>query len=66
VRLALELGVDPLAPGSRIRITGHAEVGGKLGALGQGLVERKAREVLESFATALGRLVDGPRDASNV
>jgi carbon monoxide dehydrogenase subunit G len=66
VRLALELGVDPLTPGSRIQITGRAEVGGKLGALGQGLVERKAREILAAFATALGRLVDGPRNASTV
>lgn len=49
-----------LTPGdgasSRLTLDGRAEVGGKLAALGQAVIHRKTRDILEAFARNLGRM----------
>jgi uncharacterized protein len=49
--------------GSRLRMDGQAEIAGKLAALGQGVIQRKTKDVLDQFATnleALFRKSDAP------
>jgi carbon monoxide dehydrogenase subunit G len=49
--------------GSRLRMDGQAEIAGKLAALGQGVIQRKTKDVLDQFATnleALFRTPDAP------
>lgn len=43
--------------GSRLTLDGHAEVGGKLAALGQAVIHRKTRDVLDVFARQLGEML---------
>jgi carbon monoxide dehydrogenase subunit G len=55
VRMSLAAQLMPeLAGGSRLTLDGHAEVGGKLAALGQAVIHRKVRDVLDTFARQLG------------
>jgi carbon monoxide dehydrogenase subunit G len=57
VRVALVVGLEPLdGGGTRLAIDGQGEVGGKLGALGQGMIDRKTRDVLDRFAANLAGL----------
>jgi carbon monoxide dehydrogenase subunit G len=51
--------------GSRLRVDGQADIAGKLAALGQGVIQRKTRDVLDQFATNLEALFGRP-DASTV
>jgi uncharacterized protein len=41
----------------RVSATGRAEVGGKLAALGQAVIHRKTRDVLDTFARNLGTML---------
>jgi carbon monoxide dehydrogenase subunit G len=43
------------AGGSRLTLDAQAEVGGKLAALGQAVIHRKTRDLLDAFARNLGR-----------
>jgi carbon monoxide dehydrogenase subunit G len=43
--------------GSHLVLDGHAEVGGKLAALGQAVIHRKTRDVLDTFARNLGTML---------
>jgi len=54
--VTLEAGA---AGGTRVALVGQADVGGKLAALGQGVIERKTRETLDRFATNLATLFEG-------
>jgi uncharacterized protein len=56
IAVTLEGGV---AGGTRLGLVGHGDVGGKLAALGQGVIERKTRETLDRFATNLAALFEG-------
>ncbi|HEU4369118.1 MAG TPA: SRPBCC domain-containing protein [Methylomirabilota bacterium] len=47
--------------GTRLVLEGRGEVGGKLAALGQGVIERKTRDILDRFATNLTALFAAPR-----
>jgi carbon monoxide dehydrogenase subunit G len=47
--------------GSRLALDGRAEVGGKLAALGQAVIHRKTRDILDAFARNLGDLLQGRR-----
>jgi carbon monoxide dehydrogenase subunit G len=46
--------------GSRLRMDGHADIAGKLAALGQGVIQRKTKDVLDQFAINLEALFRTP------
>jgi len=46
--------------GSRLRMDGQADIAGKLAALGQGVIQRKTRDVLDQFAINLEALFRAP------
>lgn len=52
--------------GTRLTLEGQGDVGGKLAALGQGVIERKTRETLDRFATNLSALFIGGQNAAAV
>jgi uncharacterized protein len=58
VAMSVTLGVTPREAGSRIRIEAEGKVLGKLGALGHGMIQRKAEEVIDEFCARLRRLVE--------
>lgn len=43
--------------GSRLTLDGQAEVGGKLAALGQAVIHRRTRDILDAFARQLSELL---------
>lgn len=55
LRVTLELVLEECETGSVLRVATDATVRGKLGALGQGIIERKANQIMENFAVALGQ-----------
>ena len=62
ITLSLVATVAAGAPGgTRLALEGRGEVGGKLAALGQGVIERKTRDILDRFATNLTALFAAPR-----
>lgn len=62
IKLSLVATIAPGAlGGARLALEGQGEVGGKLAALGQGVIERKTRDILDRFATNLTALFAAPR-----
>ena len=58
VKMALIATVGPTdGTGSRLTLDGRADVGGKLAALGQSVMHRKTRDVLDTFARQLGEML---------
>ena len=58
VRMSMTACVtERAAGGSHLALDGHAEVGGKLAALGQAVIHRKTRDVLDTFARNLGAML---------
>ncbi|SRR5579871_2207268 len=55
LRATLELELERTESGSRLVIVADASVGGKLGALGAGVIQHKADEMMTQFADALQR-----------
>ena len=53
VRMTLTAQVAPAGDGSRLVLDGQAHVGGKLAALGQAVIHRKTRDILDAFARNL-------------
>jgi carbon monoxide dehydrogenase subunit G len=53
VAMRVTLDLEPRAGGSLLRIDAEGRVLGKLGALGHGVIQRKAEEALEEFGTRL-------------
>lgn len=54
VKVGLTVTLEPRSDGgSCLRVTGQADIGGKLAALGQGVIQRKTKDVLDQFATNL-------------
>ena len=47
--------------GSVLALNGRAEVGGKLAALGQSVMHRKTRDIMDTFARQLGEMLEGRR-----
>lgn len=62
VTLGVRLEGDA-AGGTLLRLAGGAEIGGKLAALGQAVIQRKTRDVLATFATRLGEMLRSRADA---
>ena len=60
VRMSMTACLTPSAAGgSHLVLDGRAEVGGKLAALGQAVIHRKTRDVLDTFARNLGAMLGG-------
>jgi carbon monoxide dehydrogenase subunit G len=59
VAMSVRLGVTPRDGGSRMRIEAEGKVLGKLGALGYGVIQRKAEELIDEFGARLRRTVEG-------
>jgi len=59
VGLTVALAADPDG-GTRLAIDGEALVGGKLATLGQGVIQRRTRDVLDQFAANLAALFRSP------
>jgi carbon monoxide dehydrogenase subunit G len=59
VRMSMTACLTPAAGGCHLVLNGRAEVGGKLAALGQAVIHRKTRDVLDTFARNLGTLLAG-------
>ncbi|MBI2203911.1 MAG: SRPBCC family protein [Candidatus Rokubacteria bacterium] len=57
VRMSLVVRLAPADGGSQLTLDGKAEVGGKLAALGQAVMHRKTRDVLDAFARQLGDML---------
>jgi carbon monoxide dehydrogenase subunit G len=58
VRMSLVARVVPGDEGgSRLVLDGQAEIGGKLAALGQAVIHRKTRDVLDAFARHLAEML---------
>ncbi len=53
VSMAVKLAVTPRDGGSRMRIEAEGRILGKLGALGQGVIQRKAEELIDEFGRRL-------------
>jgi uncharacterized protein len=56
VSMAVKLAVTPRDGGSRMRIEAEGRILGKLGALGQGVIQRKAEELIDEFGQRLRRM----------
>ena len=53
LRVTLDLAVEPRGAGSILRLVSDAAVLGRLGTLGQGMIQRKAAQIMEQFAGAI-------------
>jgi carbon monoxide dehydrogenase subunit G len=63
VTVRLTASLEPTtAGGTRLAIEGTASVGGKLAALGQAVIQRRTRDILDQFANNLTALLTGPTD----
>jgi carbon monoxide dehydrogenase subunit G len=58
VAMSVRLGVAPREGGSRMRIEAEGRILGKLGALGHGVIQRKAEELIDEFGARLRRAVE--------
>lgn len=57
IAVRLDLSCEPRAAGSALRVEADGQVLGKLGALGHGVIQRKAEELVDEFAARLARAV---------
>ena len=49
----------PSDGGSRVRIEAEGKILGKLGALGHGVIQRRAEELIDEFGARLRRAAEG-------
>ncbi len=54
--MSVALAVTPRESGSRMRIEAEGKILGKLGALGQGAIQRRAEELIDEFGERLRRV----------
>lgn len=59
VAMSVTLRLAPREAGSRLRIEAEGKILGKLGALGHGIIQRKAEELIDEFGVRLRRLAEG-------
>jgi carbon monoxide dehydrogenase subunit G len=59
VAMAVALAVAPSDAGSRLRIEAEGKILGRLGALGHGVIQRKAEELIDEFGARLRRSIEG-------
>ena len=59
VAMSVRLVVAPRGGGSRLRVEAEGKILGKLGALGHGVIQRRAEELIDEFGVRLKRVVEG-------
>lgn len=59
VAMSVALAVVPHESGSRVSIEAKGKILGKLGALGHGIIQRRAEELIDEFGARLRRSVEG-------
>jgi len=59
VSMSVTLAVTAREAGSRVRIEAEGKILGKLGALGHGVIQRRAEELIDEFGARLRRAVEG-------
>jgi carbon monoxide dehydrogenase subunit G len=59
VKVSMIVALAPRGTGTSLTLRGKADLGGKLAALGQAVIQRKTRDLLSEFAANLGRLLTG-------
>jgi uncharacterized protein len=59
VAVSVRLDVAPRDGGSRLRVEAEGKILGKLGALGHGVIQRRAEELIDEFGVRLKRAVEG-------
>ena len=59
VAMSVRLVVAPRDGGSRLRVEAEGKILGKLGALGHGIIQRRAEELIDEFGVRLKRVVEG-------
>jgi len=57
VKVSMVVALAAGGPGTVLTLQGKADVGGKLAGLGQGVIQRKTRDVLDEFAANLEQLL---------
>jgi hypothetical protein len=62
LRVMLDLALEPRGDGCIVHLASDAAVLGKLGTLGQGIIQRKADQMMEQFAGAIRQALE--RDGS--
>ena len=62
ISMRVTIDCQPVGTGARLSIGAEGQVLGKLGGLGQGIIQRKAEEALDEFGRRLARAATG--DAS--
>jgi hypothetical protein len=65
VALTVTLAGDA-AGGTHLALDGQAQIGGKLATLGQGVIQRRTKDVLDQFGANLAALFRSPGDAASV
>jgi carbon monoxide dehydrogenase subunit G len=63
VKVSMIVALAAQGTGTTLTLQGRLEVGGKVAALGQGVIQKKTRDILGEFAANLERLLKG-RDAA--
>lgn len=59
VQMSVRLAVEPADAGSRLAVEAEGRVLGKLGALGAGVIQRRAEELIDEFASRLRDAIGG-------
>jgi hypothetical protein len=59
VRMSVRLAVEAADSGSRLAVEAEGRVLGKLGALGAGVIQRRAEELIDEFASRLRGAIGG-------
>ncbi len=58
LRVMLELSLEPRDDGCIVHLVSDATVLGKLGTLGQGMIQRKADQIMDQFAAAIQQALE--------
>ena len=64
IAMRVTIDCEPAGAGARLSIGAEGQVLGKLGGLGQGVIQRKAEETLEEFGRRLARAAAGDAPAA--
>ena len=59
ISMRVTIDCEPVGTGARLSIGAEGQVLGKLGGLGQGIIQRKAEEALDEFGRRLARAATG-------
>jgi len=58
LRVMLELSLEPRGDACTVHLASDVAVLGKLGTLGQGIIQRKADQIMEQFAAAIRQALE--------